>query len=47
MMEKVVEIKAGNITMDTLNLPETPANTAPTPRLENMDSRKIDRSQFI
>ena len=47
MMEKVVEIKAENITLDTPNLPKTPANIAPTPRPENIDSRKIVRSRFI
>ena len=47
MMKKVVEIKAENITLDTPNLPKTPENIAPTPRLENMDSRKIVRSWFI
>ena len=47
MMEKVVEIKAKSITLDTPNLPKTPANIAPTPRPENMDSHKIVRSQFI
>ena len=33
MMEKVVEIKAENITLDTPNLPKTQANIAPTPRM--------------
>ena len=47
MIEKVVEINAENITLDTPSLPKTPANIAPTPRLENMDPRKIVRSQFI
>ena len=46
-MEKVVEIKAENITLDTPNLPKTPANNAPNPRPENMDSREIVRSRFI
>ena len=41
MMEKVVEIKAENITFDTPNLPETPANIAPIPRPENMDDHLI------
>ena len=39
MMEEVVEIKAENITLDTPNLPKTPANIATNPRPENMDSR--------
>ena len=47
MMEKVVEIKAENITLDTPDLPKTSAIIAPTPRRENMDSRKIVRSRFI
>ena len=47
MMEKVVEIKAENITLDTPNLPKTPANIALTLCPESMDSRKIVRSQFI
>ena len=47
MMENVIEIKAENITLDTSNLPKPPANTAPNPRPENMDSHKIVRSWFI
>ena len=43
-MKKVVKIKAENITLDTPNLPKIPENIALTPRLENMDSRKIVRS---
>ena len=44
MMENVIEIKAENITLDTSNLPKPPANTAPNPRPENMESHKIVRS---
>ena len=47
MIEKVVEISTENITLDIPSLPKTPANIAPTPRPENMDPRKIVRSQFI
>ena len=47
MMEKVVEIKVENITLDIPHLPKTPTNIASTPRPENMDSRKIVRSRFI
>ena len=46
-MEKVVEIKAENITLDIPNLPKTPANIAPTPHPENIDSRKIVGSPSI
>ena len=47
IMEKIVDIKAENITLGTPNLPKTPANILPTPLPENMDFRKIVRSQFI
>ena len=47
MMEKVVEIKAENITLDTHNFPKTPTNVVPTPRPEIMYFRKIVRSRFI
>ena len=44
MMEKVVEIKAENITLDIPNLQKTPANIALISCPENMDSCKIVRS---
>ena len=47
MMEKVVEIIAENITLDTPNLPKTSTNVVPTPRPEIMYFRKIVRSRFI
>ena len=47
IMEKIVDIKAENITLGTPNLPKTPANILPTPLPENMDSRKNVRSRFI
>ena len=46
-MEKPVEIKAKYMTLETPNLLKNPANIAPTPRLENMDSCKVASSFFI
>ena len=47
IIEKVVEIKARDITMGTPDLPKTLANIAPTPHPENMNSHKFVRSRFI
>ena len=46
-MEKSVELKTKNMTLETPDLPKITANIASTPRPENMDSRKVLRSRFM
>ena len=46
-MEKPVEIKAKYMNLEAPNLQKNPANIAPTPHPENMDSCKVASSFFI